>query len=290
MSSRTYPAWFYRVRSLVQDRKARGQAFRYYDDELPTRPQDYDEDLSECPNDGEDSDQSSTLSEISGNASSEKVQYYAMKEQRNERKKQLRDRRTGQGSNQSDDEWSEETQVQKELEIEEEEIRPIKEALTKAQQSPEENSAPLKKLAGRLFRLWSTDHVKYCTFETAPRRYIEFYDPKEFRGFKTYPDGKIDGHIYMVADDMCEIDIFTPPKNSSLDFVRLDGNRGRHYFELQFFDNHHLTLKMPKDLVFYRQAISPPSEAPEVFTYYGICEKYEYKLYRAKQRKEAQGK
>ncbi|KAF4943689.1 hypothetical protein FGADI_13239 [Fusarium gaditjirri] len=250
MSSRTYPAWFYKVRSLVQDRKARGQGIRYGDHDLPTQPQDYDEDLLDAP---------------------------------------MMAKTMTKRPNQDDDEWSVEAELQKELEWEKKEIRPIKEAFTRAQQSSQRNSAPLKKLGGRMFKLWSTDHVKHCTAEVAPTQYIEFYDPEEFRGFNSTPDGTTDGHIYMVSTDVCEIDPFTPPRNPSLRTVRLDGNRGRHTFDVQFFDNHHLILKMPKDLVFYKQAISPPPEAPDVFTYYGICEDYSTKLYREKKRREARG-
>ncbi|KAG5790675.1 hypothetical protein H9Q69_010266 [Fusarium xylarioides] len=282
MPSRTYPAWFHRVRSLAQDRQAR-QHFRYYDHRLPTTPRDYDEDLSECSNDSEDSDESSVMGDIPENFASKEFQYYTMKEERNERKKELRKRRNGQGSNQDDNEWSEEAEIQKDLEWEEKHIAPIKEALTKAQQSSQPNYAPLKKLGPRHFKLWSTDHVKYCTFESAPITYIEFYDPRDFPAL----GDKINGHIYMVSYNMCSIDPFTPPRSPSLKTVPLTGNRGRHSFEVQFFDDHHLILKMPKELVFYKQAISPPPEAPDVFTYYGECEAYSTKRFLAKQRREA---
>ncbi|QGI68280.1 hypothetical protein CEK26_012239 [Fusarium fujikuroi] len=56
----------------------------------------------------------------------------------------------------------------------EQEIQPIEDVLTKVQQSLQTNLAPLQSLEGRYFRLWSSDHVEYCTVETAPTRYIEF--------------------------------------------------------------------------------------------------------------------
>ncbi|KAH7151165.1 hypothetical protein DER46DRAFT_703560 [Fusarium sp. MPI-SDFR-AT-0072] len=193
-----------------------------------------------------------------------------MKEQRSELKDELRNRKTQQVSNQDDDEWSEKAMLQQDLKEEEEsEIRPIKKALTKAQQSPQTNSAPLKSVEGRCFRLWSTDH-----------------DPNFRAAFNPNRRGKVDGHIYAVSTDMCDIDPFVPPKNASLKTVRFDGNGGRHTFDVQFFDEHHLIVKIPKDLVSYRQEISPPSEAPHVFNYYGICEDYEESRILANDRRE----
>ncbi|KAF5571408.1 hypothetical protein FPHYL_444 [Fusarium phyllophilum] len=86
------------------------------------------------------------MGDIPENFASKEFQYYTMKEERNERKKELRRRWTGQGSNQDDNEWSEEAEIQKDLEFEEKHIGPVKEALTKAQQSSQPNFAPLKKL------------------------------------------------------------------------------------------------------------------------------------------------
>ncbi|KAF5655352.1 hypothetical protein F25303_664 [Fusarium sp. NRRL 25303] len=177
--------------------------------------------------------------------------------------------------------------LQQELKWEEQEIQPIEDVLTKVQQSSQTNLAPLQSLEGRYFRLWSTDHVKYCTVETAPTRYIEFYDP-EFQIFNTCREGQVSGHIYAVSTDMCDIDPFTPPKNAGLKSVQIDGNDGQHSFDAQFLDNHHLILKIPKDLVSYRQEINPPSDAPDIFTYYGICAAYEESRILANHRREDQ--
>ncbi|KAF5707553.1 hypothetical protein FMUND_11029 [Fusarium mundagurra] len=87
---------------------------------------------------------------------------------------------------------------------------------------------------------------------------------------------------------MCDIDPFFPPENAGLKTVRIDGNDERHTFDAQFLDDDHLILHIPKDLVFYRQEMKPPSEAPDVFTYYGICEVYYESLILAKHRREEQ--
>jgi hypothetical protein len=123
MSSREYPAWFGRIQGLMQDRIARGQGDRYGDDpEYPFEPQDFDEDLSDCSNDSEEScfpekgckydkydncsahdadDQSSESSGLSdfSNASTTELMYYAMKEDREDRKIELKKQRS-QGLNQ----------------------------------------------------------------------------------------------------------------------------------------------------------------------------------------------
>ncbi|KAF5646041.1 hypothetical protein F52700_1932 [Fusarium sp. NRRL 52700] len=184
---------------------------------------------------------------------------YPRKGRRNRRRKPLRSQREA---------------LQQDLEFEEQEIWPIKDILTKVQQSSQTNLAPLKSLEGRYFRLWSTDHVKYCTAEVAPTRYIEFYDA-EFQPFDNYPEGQVNGHIYAVPEIMCDIDPFVHPQNVGLETFRIDGNHSLHTFHEQFLDNHHLILQIPKELVFYRQKKDPPSKAPDVFTYYGICEAYE---------------
>ncbi|KAF5962279.1 hypothetical protein FBULB1_14338 [Fusarium bulbicola] len=176
--------------------------------------------------------------------------------------------------------------LQQNLEFEEREIRPIKDVLTKVQQSSETNSAPLNISEGRCFKLWSTDHIKYCTAEVAPTRYIEFYDPKFYR-FSDCPEGQVDGHIYAMSTDMCDIDPFVPPQDAGPENVRIGGNDGLHTFDAQFLDNHHLILQIPKELVFYRQETNPPSGAPDVFTY-GICEAYAESRMLANHRREDQ--
>ncbi|PNP78729.1 hypothetical protein FNYG_07871 [Fusarium nygamai] len=75
--------------------------------------------------------------------------------------------------------------------------------------------------------------------------------------------GQVSGHIYAVSDEMCDIDPFFPPENAGLKTI-------------------------PKDLFFYRQEMNPPSEAPDVFTYYGICEVYYESLILAKHQREEQ--
>ncbi|KAF5534640.1 hypothetical protein FNAPI_12298 [Fusarium napiforme] len=205
-----------------------------------------------------------------------------MESQRNNQKRKSRYRKR-----QQDKRRKNQARLQEELKWEEEEIRPIKDVLTKLQQSSQTDLAPLKSIEARNFKLWSTDHVKYCTVEAAPTKYIEFYHPK-FRLFHMCPEGQVCGHIYAVSDDMCDIDPFVLPKNAGLKTIQIDGNDERHTFDAQFLDDNHLILHIPKDLVFYRQEMKPPPEAPDVFTYYGVCSDYYESLIRAKNRREEQ--
>ncbi|KAF5534406.1 hypothetical protein FMEXI_11307 [Fusarium mexicanum] len=91
-----------------------------------------------------------------------------------------------------------------------------------------------------------------------------------------------------MSTDMCDIDPFIPPQDAGLETVRIGGNDGLHTFEAQFLDNHHLILQIPKELVFYMQETDPPSGAPDVFTYYGICEAYEERRMLANHRRQDQ--
>ncbi|KAF5597389.1 hypothetical protein FPANT_4077 [Fusarium pseudoanthophilum] len=202
--------------------------------------------------------------------------------QRNNQKKKSRYRKRQEHKRRKN-----QARIEQEVKWEEHEICPIKDVLTKLQQSSQTDLAPLKSLEGRYFKLWSTDHVKYCTVEVAPTQYIEFYDPK-FRTCDMLPKGQVSGHIYAASDAMCYIDPFVHPQNAGLETVRIDGNNKRHTFDAQFLDDNYLILHIPKDLVFYKQKMKPPSKAPDVFTYYGVCSAYYESLIRAKERREEQ--
>ncbi|KAF9769174.1 hypothetical protein IL306_013437 [Fusarium sp. DS 682] len=294
ISLRDYPTWFRRLQILAVERKARGQGNRYYDYNFPIAPEDFDDDLSECSNDSEEScssekgckydendcctvhdvsDLGSDSSELSGCPSdastSTEVHYYAMKEQRKERKIQLKNLKRQGLSQPQDDTWVADD-IQKDIELEAREVQKVKEALTKANNSSQKQSSPLKSLDGRVFKLSSTDHVKHCYYESGLTKYIEFYRPDE----SDRQSGTIEGHVYMVTDYICDLDEFVPPKNPSTKFHQLKVNKGSQTLDVQFFDDHFLILKIPRDLLFWRQSITAPKEAPKTFTYYGIDEDY----------------
>ncbi|KAG5747423.1 hypothetical protein H9Q69_010267 [Fusarium xylarioides] len=304
MSSREYPAWFWRLRDLQQDRKARGQQNRYYDSNLPVEPKDFDEDLSEsseCSNDSngtcssekgckydeddmclkhdieDQSSESSELSDVSGETSTTEAGYYALKEQREERKSQLKVWKR-QGMSERQNESLVEEARQADIKNEEHEIQKVKAALAKTEKSPKNKSGPLKSLEDRLFRLFSTDHMQYCYHTHCPATYIEFYAPEDA---SPSPDDSgrrdpVEGHVYLIFGDACNIDPFVRPKYPSTKFHQLKVDRGRRTVDVQFFHEHFLVLRMHRDIVFSHQGIQPPMDAPEIFTYYGYDEDYEF--------------
>ncbi|KAF5597388.1 hypothetical protein FPANT_4076 [Fusarium pseudoanthophilum] len=304
MSSREYPAWFWRLRDLQQDRKARGQENRYYDSDFPVEPKDFDVDLSECSDDSEEScsaekgctydeddmcvkhdiddqsSESSELSDVSGETSVTEAAYYALKEQREERKTQLKVWKR-EGMSERQNESRAEEGLQTDIKNAEGDIQKVKAALAKAENSFKNKSGPLKSLEDRLFRLFSTDHIRYCSHTHCPRTYIEFYAPESsFRGWEDSGRSDrrepVEGHVYLIHGDACNVDPFVRPKYPSTKFHQLKVYRGRRIIDVQFFHEHFLVLRMHRDIVFSHQGIQPPMDAPEIFTYYGYDEDYEF--------------
>ncbi|KAF5707554.1 hypothetical protein FMUND_11030 [Fusarium mundagurra] len=265
MSSREYPAWFWRLRDLQQDRKARGQQNRYYDSDLPVEPKDFDEDLSECSDDSEEScssengctSESSELSDVSGKTSATEAAYYALKEQREERKTQLKVwQRQGMSGRQNESVVEE--ALQAEIKNEESEIQKVKAALAKTENSSKKKSGPLKGLD--------------CL--SRPLEDLSRSGRRE----------PVEGHVYLIHGDAYNVDPFVRPKYPSTKFHQLKVDRGRRTVDVQFFHEHFPVLRMHRDIVFSHQGIQPPMDAPEIFTYYGYDEGYEFPDERRKEK------
>ncbi|KAF4337967.1 hypothetical protein FBEOM_8129 [Fusarium beomiforme] len=258
--------------TLAEDRKARGQGNRYCDYNFPIAPEDFDEDLSDCSNDSEES------------CSTEKGHYYEMKEQRQERKIQLRNLKE-QDVNQQQKSRRVADDIQQDIDLEAREVQKVKDALNRANKFPKKQSPQLKSPVNRLS---STDYLKQCYYEPCRRLYIEFYHSDRI----TNPGRKspIEGHVYLVLGDVCDLDEFISPKDPSTRFHGLKFNGGDQTLDAQFVDNHHLILKIHRDLVFSNEPIKAPPEAPEVFTYYGIDESYPPNLESGRRKEKAKGR
>ncbi|CVL01355.1 uncharacterized protein FPRN_11644 [Fusarium proliferatum] len=134
-------------------------------------------------------------------------------------------------------------------------VNEIQSALDQAQ-SLEETSTPLNLGLIKTFKL-------YSRFE-----YGEFN-----RGqIQTLRAEKLSGHIYLLADTVCEIDNFTPPEHCSTKTHNLGTKEEPVY--IQFFNDSYLTLKISRETVFRHCEEKVPWIAPSFFTYYGIYEKY----------------
>ncbi|KAG5747435.1 hypothetical protein H9Q70_009890 [Fusarium xylarioides] len=168
----------------------------------------------------------------------------------------------------------EEMAAEDDIRLERRYVNEIKDALDRAQ-SLEETSTPLKLGLMRIFKLWSVDHIKHCPHELAPTMYIEFSSEFECGEFnqeqiRTLRAEKLSGHIYLLEDDVCEIDNFTPPEYCSTKTHNLGTSEEPVY--VQFFSDNYLTLKISRETVFANCEEDIPWNAPSFFTYYGIWE------------------
>ncbi|KAJ0147903.1 Uncharacterized protein HZ326_9422 [Fusarium oxysporum f. sp. albedinis] len=171
----------------------------------------------------------------------------------------------------------EEVTTKKDIELEMHCVSEIKDALARVQ-SIDETPPPLKLGLMRMFNLWSIDHIKHCPYELAPTRYIEFDAP--FYEWDNYSQEqrlplraeRNSGHLYLLAEDVCSIDKFTPPEYRSTKTHNLGTSEEPVY--IQFFDDNYLTLKISRETVFSNCEEDIPGNAPSCFTYYGIRERY----------------
>ncbi|KAF5571406.1 hypothetical protein FPHYL_442 [Fusarium phyllophilum] len=141
-------------------------------------------------------------------------------------------------------------------------VNEIKGALDRAQ-SLEEESTPLKLGLMRMFKLWSVDHIKHCPHELAPTMYIEFSSEFECGEFnqeqiRTLRAEKLSGHIYLLSDDVCDIDNFTPPEYCSTKTHNLGTSEE----------------PISRETVFSSCEEDIPWNTSSFFTYYGIWERY----------------
>jgi hypothetical protein len=248
-----------------------------FDDPFPLHPEDFDEDFSDCTsidlcdadegceydeNDvcnrhGGFDDESDTSHDSDNSGGRDRyiygMDYYDMEEK--EREKMEKDR-------------------QNELELELYHVNLVKGAIVKAEKQEDKKKSPLLRLGGRTFRLWSLDHLKYCPSEAAPTLYIEFYSNDEFDFDKwDHPELKnneLSGHIYLVSDAVCHLDLFTPPKYPSTKTYQLRADNQQWTLAIQFIDDYHLTIKMSSRLVFCKGTYRMPGGLPSEFTCYGI--------------------
>ncbi|KAM0543970.1 hypothetical protein ACHAPJ_012065 [Fusarium lateritium] len=247
------------------------------------KPEDYDEDISElesevscssqngceygsddiCLEHGDSDLEDDDTSDDGGGSDIDG--YYQFKEERKERKRELRDQRKNHKDNLGED-----------LEFETRYENEVKEVLANLKATTKKKPSPLKRLGGRLFKIWSVEHVKYCPAEIAPTRYIDFWSDDEWDSDKIdkpeRKQNKFTGHIYMMSDSIGHFNKFTPPKLPSTKTYKLEVRNST--VDVQFIDDNYLILKIPRELVFTNVRTRIPPEAPRVFTYYGVCERH----------------
>ncbi|CAG7559898.1 unnamed protein product [Fusarium equiseti] len=209
------------------------------------------------------------------------TQYLERKRQRN----QQRRKQSKNGPRQRKISKKEQARINRDLESVMKEINPIKEAAAKAAASTEKRPR-LIGLGGQIFNLYSTDHVKHVPGPLDPfGNKINFFDNDD-------PEDTlmpVDGYIDIRMNNVCNLDAFAPPSYFSAGFHRLQGdiNNGPHgeKVPVHFIDDNHLILKIRRHMVFMYDEKNMPNDAPEIFTYYGIRDRYETEQ-KAKQKEE----
>lgn len=221
-----------------------------------------DEDDCECESSSEDDEDSMSERSYDG---SDCEYYYELKDQREDRKRELR-------------------KLEKLKEKEKEELYPFEREKEEEVQSAYDSLkktgkegktvslAPIT-VAGH-FRLYSTDHIEYC-YELGdyPTKYIEFYYLDESDQLLLDREArkkakKIYGHIYFNGDCGCSFRPFKPPKHASLDNHTLKSDDRKYSLTIQFLSNDYLKLKVGYDLVSNDKP--QPQDVPEIFDFVGI--------------------
>jgi hypothetical protein len=283
--SRELPAWFHRVSALTifpdpeihphyfdEDISDLGQT----DDESDYEPEAECDCGSEngckwCAGDGEDiASPDDSTSERSYNGS-DADWYYELKDLREDRKRQLRSLA------------KEKEGVRHHESLKIEEARAAYKALKKAERESETLS--MGSLAGKSFRLYSTDYLDYCCLweelEQCLLKYVEFYTldtgteipsgkVSERRGRRT-----VEGHVYLSANTCCSFLPFRSPTRPSQEKRPLKSCDGKHELKFQFISDEYLRLKVGRELVFSGHHGPVPESAPEVFEFMGILRNFE---------------
>lgn len=276
------PAWYFRLVALTIKK------------DRDVYPEDFDEDLSDieeiqtysgagntpseldCDCDGQDSECDCQLSNSREDGSersyngSDAGYYYELKDEREERKQQLRDMK--------ERERTERERLREFEGIKEKEVQAAYKSLQQAEIRGD-LPCPLDSIAGKTFCLYSLDHFDYrhnpvyYPSKNANFYYIEEGDPT--CTFKQPPNDetKIQGQLYLNVDCGCDFALFYPPKQAGLKNYSLKDTDGKFEPIFQFISNDHLIVTVPRDIVFMDTPVDP--RAPDMFTFHGV--RYDYK-------------
>ncbi|KJZ78257.1 hypothetical protein HIM_02295 [Hirsutella minnesotensis 3608] len=266
------PSWYYRLVALTikEDREV--------------DPEDFDEDLSDldeahetsdrgsdCECDGEDSececplhsDAEDALSERSYNGSDAHF-YYELRDEREERKRELRDIKERERA---------EKQDQRELERNREaEVQAACELLRQTESRG--SRLPLDPIAGKTFHLFSVNHVDHCYDPFLyPTKYVGFYTldeeyPRSEDTIRSDGHAMTYGHLYLNADRGCDFAPFCPPTQASETSHLLKSSNGDHELSFQFISNDYLTMTISRKLIWPENVQGAP--ALEMFKFAGI--------------------
>ncbi|KAK9443858.1 hypothetical protein VB005_02383 [Metarhizium brunneum] len=274
-TTRELPAWYHRlvILTIREDRDI--------------EPCDFDEDISElgedegdsepdgpgvaCKCDSEDDcecylsddDEESEHSYTGSDAE----YYYELKDQRTDRKIELRDEKKGQ---------QEQRNFTRGLESRKEQIvYAAYEAMLEAQKGGDSPSPVLESIAGKTFYLYSVDHVNHCyDYSLYPSKYVEFYYINVDGECCKPPDGEAEilGHVYLNANSGCDFAPFRPPKTAGRQKISLKARESEYEPVFQFINDEYLimTVRANSDMVSNDIRKPEATDIPDVFNFVGI--------------------
>lgn len=283
---RELPAWFYRVSALTVFPDAEIYP-HYFDEDISDLGESDDESNDEvaeveCDCDSEDEcecyaeDEEDIPSPDDGMSErsydgSDADWYYELKDLREDRKRQLRSL-----AKQKQD-------IRHYENRKEEEARAAYKALKKAERESE--TLYMGSLAGKTFRLYSTDHLDHYYpsehWEQSLSKYVEFYTPDHSleipdREVSENSDRRtVEGHVYLNANTCCSFLPFRSPTRPSREKRVLKSCDGKYDLVFQFISDEYVRLKVSRELVFDGYQGPMPESAPEVFEFMGILRNLE---------------
>lgn len=168
--------------------------------------------------------------------------YYELKEQRIERKIQLREWKETQGK---------ERALSRIMAIEkEQEVREAYEAMLKEQKKADAPRPRLASLARAIFDLFSVDHVDYCyNYDLYPSKYVEFYCIDDSGQIIVTDDvgAKLNGHVYLDVNTECDFLPFVQPKRAGVKERRFPIHQQDHEPVFQFISDKYLVMTIRSD-------------------------------------------
>jgi hypothetical protein len=277
------PAWYHRLLALTMK------------EDRDVYPEDFDEDLSdledsseveeeeerasmrsECRCDREyceyesqnqdDEDAYDSDGRISDRSydGSDAGYYYELKDEREERKRELQNIR------ELVQKAKEEQQT-----FERNKEKEVQSAYESLKFGKEGKTAFLDAIASQIFHLYSPDYVNHCySSDHYPPKYVEFYYLDEngplphSKPLSDREARQMEGHIYFNGNTGCNFGPFSSSKLASLDNCQLQSVDGKYDLTIQFLSDDYLKLKVGHELVFMDK--SQPPHAPEFFEFVGI--------------------
>lgn len=191
--------------------------------------------------------------------------YYQFKDIRDERKRELEQERQ--------DILNE---IQSEIEMENK-VNQAYRSFINASKKDSNKTTSMPSLPATRYIIHCRDQPRYFYNGLGPG-YVEFYHLSAEDDFGSTPPPdfhpkKINGHIYINANNGVSFEPFEPPKEfSGTDFVVSSFPSGLDV-RFKFFSKDYIKMSVPRELAFENE--DPPADAPDVFEYVGVRRDWE---------------